>query len=197
MSFDFFRTYQLGMYGSTVPQGLEWVPYGSCKLSDGAAQKRARHCFTDDRRFESLWTHDVARRRATETLVACTVPDFSMAATSDPLYSVMQLTRMHLVGCELQRLGEINGCRVVPVLAWPAPVMELLDFATAFITPGATCAVRAHGGFVTPAFLSALDYCRERIRWDRLLWVGPLPEDQTTLSEIEVIQNGRGATQTQ
>jgi hypothetical protein len=182
--FEFFRRQQPQRGSATVPEGLEWVPYGATSLKD---DQRPRHHFVDDRRFESLWSSEYARERLAARVRFTTAPDFSIYAASTVEYSAFQMWRSAAVADELRRLGMV----VVPVLLWGRPVEEELRYLASWIRPGSVVATRAHGGNVTESAESALAFLHDLIKWERCLWLGPMPRTERLARSIERMRVGQ------
>jgi hypothetical protein len=161
--FEFFRRQQPQRGSATVPEGLEWVPYGATSLKD---DQRPRHHFVDDRRFESLWSSEYARERLAARVRFTTAPDFSIDAASTVEYSAFQMWRSAAVADELRYLA-----------SW--------------IRPGSVVATRAHGGNVTESAESALAFLHDLIKWERCLWLGPMPRTERLARSIERMRVGQ------
>jgi hypothetical protein len=165
-----------------LPRGLEWVPYGSLRLSD----KRPRHCFTEDRRFESLWNSKEARDRVASTIQYLCAPDFSVAEMSAVEFVSFQVWRSFAIAEVLQD----KGLTVVPALIWARPIEEELEILASYIQPGSVVCCRGHGDYVTPATEAALEFLQDLIKWERMIWLGPLPQSPRIRATIEVMRIG-------
>jgi hypothetical protein len=130
------------------------------------------HCFTDDARFESLWTTERARLLLAEHADVCCAPDFSFSPDANFAPALFQLWRSNILAGELQRLG----LRVVPVLAWGPRFQSLYEYAAEGIAPGSAVALRMAGTIAERArdylFWEPLSWFIDRVKPSEILWCG-------------------------
>lgn len=150
-----------------------WFRYGERSWSEIRAQVPSSeipigvHCFTDDARFESLWTTERARVLLAENASVFCAPDFSFSSFAHFVPAAFQIWRSNVIAAELQRLGLV----VVPVLSWGPRHEVLFQYAASCVAPGSVVALRAP---------KLAERVQDHLFWEPLAWF----VDQVKPSEI-------------
>lgn len=97
------------------------------------------HFYTDDRRFESLWTHPRKHLRTLQKFDGIISPDYSLFSDMPLSMQVWNVYRNHAISHWLAT----NGVKVIPNVRWGDE--RSYEFCFDGILPGGIVAVGSHG----------------------------------------------------
>ncbi|HMA37211.1 MAG TPA: DUF4417 domain-containing protein [Chloroflexia bacterium] len=127
----------LALYSGTPPAWL-W-PYGARITTQEPVPGGALHFYTDDYRFERVWSRPLDSLSAIQRAGLVLTPDFSLYRDWPLALQLFNVYRNRWCGAFWQD----HGVAVIPALSWSTPVSY--DFAFAGIVPGSMVAIGARG----------------------------------------------------
>lgn len=190
-------------FGFFPPRGLvwpvEWYRYGERPWSfiredaKKAGHAVGVHCFTADRRFETLWNTGVSRQKLVAGADLFLGPDFSFGASADLVPAIYQIWRSNV----LSRALKTAGLPVVPVLLWGPRSPVLWQYAASGIETGSVVCLRLPvdllGEEADYLFWEPLAWFLDRIKPQAILWAGPIDSPHmkrvALLTEIVRVRN--------
>jgi hypothetical protein len=151
-----------------------WIAYGG-DMRDLSRDKGV-HCYTDDRRFESLFNAPIARSKLVDRAAVVIAPDYSIPPSCDVPVALWQVWRSWAVASSLRWLARERSLAFVcvPTLQAGCPVEEVLAYQSLGIAIGSWVAVRTPGDAQWDAHhRTIVEYQIERVRPSGILAFGP------------------------